>query len=367
MSMDTLDCVVIGAGVIGLAIARELALRGRDVILVEAEAAFGQHASSRNSEVLHAGIYYPPGSLKARLCVAGRRRLYDYCAARAIPHRRLGKLLVASHEDDLPRLQALRANAEANGVEDLQWLDAADVRRLEPALASAGALLSPSTGIIDSHALMQALLADAEAHGAQLALRSPLETGAIDTHGATLRIAGCDIRARLVINAAGFGAQSVAAALAGVPRETIPPLRLARGVYFSLAGHSPFTHLIYPLPEPGGLGTHLTLDLGAQARFGPDVEWVDSLDYRVDPARSRAFETSIRRWWPALPDGALQAAYAGIRPKLTGPGEPDADFQLQDMAAHGLPSLINLYGIESPGLTSCLALAELVADTVQGR
>lgn len=358
--MDQVDCVVIGAGVVGLAIARQLAMAGREVLVCEAEGQIGQHCSSRNSEVIHAGLYYPTGSLKARLCVQGRAMLYRYCAERHIPHQRIGKLLLANTAADMPRLQDIARRAVANGVEDLQWLDAAGVRALEPQLQAHAALLSPSTGIIDSHALLQALLADAEAHGAQLACHSPLSRGRVVADGMELEIAGITIKARVVINAAGAWAPAVASSMAGVPRETIPTAHYARGVYFSLSGRSPFSRLIYPLPEAGGLGCHLTLDLAGQARFGPDVEWIDGVDYRLDPARAAAFYHSIRRWWPQLPDSALQPGYAGVRPKLAGPGAPDADFVIQGPAQHGVVGLINLYGIESPGLTSCLALAALV-------
>lgn len=365
--MDSVDCVVIGAGVVGLALARQLAMAGRQVLICEAEGQIGQHCSSRNSEVIHAGLYYPSGSLKARLCVTGKAMLYRYCAERHIPHRQIGKLLLAHNAADLPRLQDIAHRAAANGVDDLQWLDAAGVRALEPQLQAHAALLSPSTGIIDSHALLQALLADAEAHGAQLACHSPLSSGRVLPDGIALEIAGTTIKASLLINAAGPWAPAVAACIAGVPRETIPTAHYARGVYFGLNGRSPFSRLIYPLPEPGGLGCHLTLDLAGQARFGPDVEWIDSVVYRLDPARAETFYRSIRRWWPQLPDGALLPGYAGVRPKLVGPGEADADFLIQGPAQHGVPGLINLYGIESPGLTSCLALAEAVVSLLNIR
>ncbi|WP_174873184.1 NAD(P)/FAD-dependent oxidoreductase [Vogesella oryzae] len=359
--MDKLDTVVIGAGVVGLACARALAQAGREVMIVEQEADIGQHTSSRNSEVIHAGIYYPAGSLKAQLCVAGKELLYRYCAERAIPHQRIGKLLVAVSDADAPRLAALQDKAAANGVHDLQWLDAAALRQREPALQAHAALLSPSTGIVDSHALMQALLADAEHAGALLALASPIVGGAVSADGIVLTLAdGYQVLARQVINAAGLWAPTVAGRIHGVPRETVPQAHYARGVYFALGGKSPFSQLIYPLPEAGGLGTHLTLDLGGQARFGPDVEWIDGVDYSVDPQRAERFYSSIRRWWPALPDAALAPTYSGVRPKITGPGQPDADFVIQGAAVHGVPGLINLYGIESPGLTACLAIAERV-------
>ncbi|MEJ8674439.1 NAD(P)/FAD-dependent oxidoreductase [Chromobacterium amazonense] len=359
--MDRIDSVVIGAGVVGLAVAKALAEAGREVVIVEAERAIGQHASSRNSEVIHAGLYYPAGSLKARLCVAGRDLLYRYCAERAVPHARLGKLIVASRESQLARLDALEAQARANGVADIQRLSAREARALEPALDCAAALLSPSTGIVDSHALMLSLLADAEAAGAQLALASPVESGAVTPDGVVLRVAGLELLAERVVNAAGLFAPDVARAIAGLPAAAIPQAHYARGVYFSLQGRAPFSRLIYPLPEAGGLGSHLTLDLAGQARFGPDVEWVDSVDYRVDPARAAAFYRAVRAWWPQLPDGALSPGYAGIRAKIAGPGQPDADFVIQGPAVHGPKGLVNLFGIESPGLTSCLAIADAVA------
>ncbi|MFB0824602.1 NAD(P)/FAD-dependent oxidoreductase [Chromobacterium violaceum] len=356
--MERVECVVIGAGVVGLAVARALAQAGREVVIVEAEPAMGLHASSRNSEVIHAGLYYPAGSLKARLCVAGRDALYRYCAERAIPHRRLGKLIVASRESQLARLDALEAQARANGVADIRRLTASEARALEPALDCAAALLSPSTGIVDSHALMLSLLADAEAAGAQLALASPVEGGEVTPNGVALRVAGMALLAKRVVNAAGLFAPDVARAIAGLRADSIPQARYARGVYFSLQGRAPFSRLVYPLPEAGGLGSHLTLDLAGQARFGPDVEWVDGVDYRVDPARADAFYRAVRAWWPQLPDGALAPGYAGIRAKIAGPGEPDADFVIQGPAVHGAPGLVNLFGIESPGLTSCLAIAD---------
>ncbi|QEL57218.1 NAD(P)/FAD-dependent oxidoreductase [Chromobacterium paludis] len=359
--MERVECVVIGAGVVGLAVAKQLAEAGREVVIIEAEPAMGQHASSRNSEVIHAGLYYPAGSLKARLCVAGRDLLYRYCAERAIPHLRLGKLIVASHEGQLAKLEALEKQARANGVDDIQRLSAKQARALEPALDCAAALLSPSTGIVDSHALMLSLLGDAEAAGAQLALGSPLEGGAATADGIALRVAGMELIADRVVNAAGLFAPGVARSIAGLPADSIPQAHYARGVYFSLQGRAPFSRLIYPLPEAGGLGSHLTLDLSGQARFGPDVEWVDGVDYRVDPARAEAFYRAARAWWPQLPDGALAPGYAGIRAKIAGPGQPDADFVIQGAAAHGVPGLIHLFGIESPGLTSCLAIAEAVA------
>ncbi|SCK12143.1 NAD(P)/FAD-dependent oxidoreductase [Vogesella sp. LIG4] len=363
--MDKVDCVVIGAGVIGLACARLLAASGREVVIVEREAAAGQHCSSRNSEVIHAGIYYRPGSLKARLCVAGKAMLYRYCAERAIAHQRIGKLLLAVTADDLPRLAALQAQAAQNGVTDLRWLDQAGLADCEPALQAHAALLSPSTGIIDSHGLMQALLADTEAGGAQLALASSVQGLRATADGLVLQLAdGYELLAGCVINAAGAWAPALAAGWQDVPRETVPTPYYARGVYFALQGRSPFSRLIYPMPEAGGLGTHLTLDLAGQARFGPDVEWIDKVDYTLDPSRGERFYGSIRRWWPQLADGALAPAYCGVRPKIAGPGMADADFLIQDASQHGVPGLINLFGIESPGLTASLAIAEQVAARV---
>ncbi len=357
--MDQIDVAVIGAGVVGLAVARELAQRGREVVIIEAAGAIGTGISSRNSEVIHAGLYYPAGSLKARLCVRGQALLYDYCTARRIAHRRCGKLVVATRAADLPRLEQVAAQGAANGVEGLRLLSRAETHALEPDLATTGALLSPASGIVDSHALMTALLADAEAAGATLALASPLVDGQRDGERWLLHVGpGYHLGAQLVVNAAGLFATEVAAAL-GTPA---PPLRFARGHYFSLASRAPFSRLIYPLPVDGGLGIHLTLDLAGQARFGPDVQWLadhspQSLDYGVTPGLAPAFEGEIRRYWPGLPTGALQPAYSGIRPKLSGPGDAPADFRIDTLA----PGLIQLFGIESPGLTAALALAEEVA------
>lgn len=360
--MEQVDVIVIGAGVVGLAIARELALRGREVVVAEAATAFGTGISSRNSEVVHAGLYYPAGSLKARLCVRGKALLYDYCAAHGVAHRRCGKLVVATRPADVGRLQALAAQASANGVTDLKMLDRAQARALEPALQAEAALLSPSSGIVDSHGLMTALLADAERAGAVLALASPVVGGGRDGVGWRLRVGeDFELRARQVVNAAGLSAGRVAQAL-GAPT---PRLRFARGHYFSLAGRAPFSRLIYPLPVDGGLGVHLTLDLGGRARFGPDVQWLPdadpaALNYAVDPALAPRFEAEVRSYWPDLPIAALQPAYSGIRPKLSGPGEPAADFHVDQ----ALPGLLQLFGIESPGLTACLALAEEVAQRI---
>ena len=357
------DCIVIGAGVVGLAVARACALRGLETIVLEREAAIGTGTSSRNSEVVHAGIYYPEGSLKARACVRGKHLLYAYCARRGIPHRRCGKLIVATAPEQVEALERLRAAGLANGVTELNMLDADAARALEPNLHCSAALESGSTGIVDSHGLMLALRGDCEAAGGMLAFGAPVLGGRATTNGVVVEVGGAEpmaVSAGLVINCAGLHAQAVAAAFDGIRPERVPPRYLAKGSYFSLSGRAPFSRLIYPVPEAGGLGVHLTLDLGGQARFGPDVEWVDGIDYTVDAARGEAFYDAIRRYWPALPDGALQPAYAGIRPKLSGPGQPAADFVIQEASGHGVPGLINLFGIESPGLTASLALAEEV-------
>jgi L-2-hydroxyglutarate oxidase LhgO len=362
--MERVDCVVIGAGVVGLALARQLAFQGQEVVVLEAEDRVGTGISSRNSEVIHSGIYYPAGSLKARLCVAGQRGLYAYCEAHGVAHRRCGKLIVATDESQLDALGHLRTRAEANGVADLRWLDAAEARHLEPRLSCVAALLSPGTGIVDSHGLMRALRREAEAAGAAVVLKSPVLGGRRRAEGLEVRVGGAEPMALLsgrVFNCAGLGAQAVAAAIEGIRPTSIPPLHLAKGNYFGLAGAAPFSRLVYPVPSEGGLGVHLTLDLGGQARFGPDVEWVDREDYDVDPRRADRFYGEVRKYWPELPDGALQPAYAGIRPKLHGPSEPAPDFLLQREEAHGVPGLVNLFGIESPGLTACLALAEEAA------
>jgi len=367
--MDRVDCVVIGAGVVGLAVARALALSGREVLVLEACSAIGTQTSSRNSEVIHGGMYYPTGSLKAQLCVRGNRLLYDYCAARGVAHRRCGKLIVATNVDQLAQLQRIAQQAQANGVADLCWLEAGAAQALEPALHCVGALQSPSTGIVDSHGLMLSLLADLENSGGVLALNSPLALaecakGAIELVAAD----GTRLTARSVVNAAGLQAPALAARFAGLDARHVPSAHFAKGNYFALAGRSPFVRLIYPVPEAAGLGVHLTLDLGGQARFGPDVQWVGSPDdTQVAPERSTAFYAEIRRYWPDLPDGALVPAYAGIRPKISGPGEPARDFCIQGPQDHGVPGLVNLFGIESPGLTSCLAIAEVVGDLLSNQ
>jgi L-2-hydroxyglutarate oxidase LhgO len=363
--MDKIECVVVGAGVIGLAIARRLAQAGREVIILEAAEGIGTVTSSRNSEVIHAGIYYRAGSLLARMCVSGRRALYQYCGEHGIPHRNCGKLIVATTPNETTKLQSIRAHAEANGVLDMQTLSGDAARALEPALNCDAALLSPSTGIIDSHAFMLALLGDAEEAGAACAFHAPL----LRAKAAGGRIefdaggeAPVSLECRLLVNAAGLGAPAVARSIEGMPVELIPTPYLAKGNYFSCSARAPFSRLIYPVPEPGGLGVHLTLDMAGQARFGPDVEWVETIDYAVDPARAERFYPAIRRYWPTLPDGALMPSYSGMRPKIVPPAVAVQDFLIQGPRDHGIEGLINLFGIESPGLTSSLAIADYVGE-----
>ena len=366
--MDKVECVVVGAGVVGLAVARTLAMAGREVVILEAEDAIGTHTSSRNSEVIHAGIYYPKDSVKARACIAGRVRLYEYCAAHGVPHKRCGKLIVATSVSQKEELLSIKAKAHANNVTDVVEIPAAEAVRMEPALHCVAALHSPSTGIIDSHALMLAYLGDAEAAGAMLALKSPLNACRFSAGKFILQVGGEDpseIEATTIVNSAGLRAPSVARLIDGFPQDKVPPEFYAKGNYSSLAGRPPFSRLVYPVPEPGGLGVHVTLDLAGQARFGPDVEWVEGIDYKVDPRRADRFYAAIRRYWPALPDGALAPGYAGIRPKISGPKDAAADFVVQGPAEHGMAGLVNLFGIESPGLTASLALADDVARLLQ--
>ncbi len=367
--MDRVDAVVAGAGAVGLAVARELALRGRETIVLEATSGIGNGISSRNSEVIHAGIYDAAGSLKAGLCVAGRRLLYPYCESHGVGHRRCGKLVVAATPAQVETLRAIEQRALGNGVEGLRWLSGAEARELEPSLAGEAALLSTATGIIDSHALMLAYQGDLEGAGGALALRSPLESANVVRGGFVLRVGGdapFEIETGLLVNSTGLQAPALARRIDGLDATHVPATWFAKGNYYALAGRSPFTRLVYPVPEPGGLGVHLTLDLAGQARFGPDVEWLDArspddIDYAVDPARADRFYAAIRRYWPALKDGALAPAYSGVRPKLQGPGQPASDFVLQGPATHGVAGLMNLYGIESPGLTASLAIAAEVA------
>ena len=403
---ESLDCVVVGAGVVGLAVARALAQAGREVVVLEAAEGIGTETSSRNSEVIHAGIYYPKGSLKARLCVQGKHALYAYCAERGVPHRRCGKLIVATEAAQLATLADIRAKAATNGVDDLTPLSRQEAQALEPEIDCVGALLSPSTGIIDSHAFMLALQGDAEHAGAVFAFHSrvararvvaggfeievqtltgdagPVEAAgrAGEANGGGANSAGAGAggstgpglnsvstsswRARTLVNAAGLHAPELAARIEGLDARHVPRAHYARGHYFTLAGRPRFQRLIYPVPQPGGLGVHLTLDLQGQARFGPDVQWVDGIDYTVDPRRADAFYAEVRRYWPALRDGALQPGYAGIRPKLAGPEAPNLDFRIDGPAQHGVPGLVNLLGIESPGLSASLAIGAAVVEAL---
>jgi L-2-hydroxyglutarate oxidase LhgO len=361
--MDCAEIVVIGAGVVGLAVARALSREGREVVVLETEPGIGRHTSSRNSEVIHAGIYYLPGSNKARLCVAGRHALYRYCEENRIAHQRLGKLLVATRDEEIPALARLRVQAEQNGLDDLTWLDAAELRALEPELAGVRALHSPSTGILSSDELMRALRRDAEAAGAQFAFSTALLGGRVVEQGIVLSTGGngaATLLASMVVNAAGPWAPAVARSIQGVPAAAIPTAYFAKGHYASLRGRAPFGRLVYPVPVPGSLGVHYTLDLAGQARFGPDVDWVDDVEYSFDERRVQAFYPTIRRYYPALADGDLAPAYTGVRPKIVPAGAPDADFVIQGPRLHGVPGLVNLFGIESPGLTASLALAEEV-------
>jgi L-2-hydroxyglutarate oxidase LhgO len=366
--MEQIDAVVIGAGVVGLAVGRALALTGREVMVLEAENAIGTSTSSRNSEVIHAGIYYPAGSLKARLCVQGKDLLYAYCAERGVAHQRLGKLIVATSEQQVQALDDIVAKAAANGVHDLQKLNAAEAKALEPALACQAALLSPSTGIVDSHALMLTLQGDLENAGGLLALVSPVQRVGLKQGTTThpIRISmqdSTELACKVLVNAAGLNAVELAQGMNGLDKSLLPTAHYAKGNYFTLAGKAPFSRLIYPVPEHAGLGVHLTLDLGGQAKFGPDVQWVDDpTDLLVDPRRGDAFYAEVRKYWPDLADGALLPGYAGMRPKINGPSEAAADFLVQGPAQHGVPGLVNLLGIESPGLTSALTLADEVSQ-----
>jgi L-2-hydroxyglutarate oxidase LhgO len=378
--MEQVDVLIIGAGVIGLAIARELALQGREVVLLERAQQFGTETSSRSSEVIHAGLYYTPGGLKARLCVEGRHRLYRYCDERQVAYRRCGKLIVATAESQRTALERIEARAQAAGVFDLQWLDGEQACRLEPAVRCESALLSPETGIIDSHGLMLALLGEAQDHGAMLAVSSRFESARVLAGGGfEVRVsmgaaeAGeggsgetLTLRCRTLVNAAGLDASKVARAIEGIDPSSIPDTQFAKGNYFVVTGRCPFSRLIYPTPNEVGLGVHLTLDLAGQARFGPDVEWVPSINYDVDPGRCQSFYDTVRAYWPGLPDGALVPGYSGIRPNLVGPGAPSGDFRLEGPAVHGIPGLLNLLGMESPGLTACLAIAREACARLDG-
>jgi len=361
--MEQVDVVVVGAGVVGLAVARALALCGREVLVLESASTIGTGTSSRNSEVIHAGIYYPADSLKARLCVQSNAMLYAYCSQRGVDHRRCGKLIVATRPEQVDQLKQIQQKACLNGVEELRFLNRAQAQALEPHLQCEAALLSASTGIVDSHALMLSLQGDLEAAQGIIAFNSPVSL--INKGWDAIEVVmqdGTLLSAQLLINAAGLSAVDLAQRCTALDARCLPTAFYAKGNYFTLAGRAPFSHLIYPVPEQAGLGVHLTLDLGGQAKFGPDVQWVDRPDdLQVDPARGDAFYAQVRRYWPGLPDGALLPGYAGIRPKISGPGEPAADFMIQGPTAHGVAGLINLFGIESPGLTSALSLGEYVA------
>ncbi|MDM0003529.1 NAD(P)/FAD-dependent oxidoreductase [Variovorax sp. J22G73] len=369
--MDKIDCVVIGAGVVGLSVARSLAMAGREVVVLEAENAIGTQTSARNSEVIHAGISYAPGSLKGRLCVAGKAALYAYCAERGIGHQRIGKLIVAVQEAELPELDKYVKLGAAHGVTDLRIIGAAEARDMEPEVACVGALHSPSTGIVDSHGLMLSYLGDAERAGASLALQSRVLAARPTADGIVLDVGGAEetsVLCNTVVNAAGLGAQQVASRIEGMPAEHVPPLYYAIGHYFSLARKSPFRHLVYPTGREGALRAHVTLDLGGQCKFGPDLSWRDGIDYSFDPSREAAFYQSVRRYFPGLRDGELQPGYTGIRPRLAGPGSSmhntATDFVIQAPQVHGIAGLVNLFGIESPGLTASLALGAHVAQLV---
>lgn len=363
-----MQVLVVGAGVVGLSVAREAALRGHDVIVAEATRGIGNGVSSRNSEVIHGGMYYPAGSKRALHCPRGRRMLYAFCASHSVPHRKTGKFIVATENAEIPKLEAILKQGIENGVENFAMIDAAEARAAEPELACVAALHSAETGIIDTHQLMIALRGDLEDRGGAIAFRTKVERIARARAGWTVHFTGSgegELAVDAVVNAAALGAQALARNTQDYPASRVPPLKLARGNYFSYAGKPAFSRLIYPAPRiDGGLGTHVTLDLAGRMRFGPDVEWIEEEDYRVNPARAGEFYASIRRYWPRLPDHALQPDYAGIRPKLTGPGEPAADFMIEGPREHGLPGLVHLFGIESPGLTSSLSLAEEVAGSL---
>jgi L-2-hydroxyglutarate oxidase LhgO len=367
--IESVDCVVIGAGVVGLAVARELAMAGREVIVLEAADLIGSETSSRNSEVIHAGIYYPKDSMKALMCVEGKKRLYRYCDEHGVSYRRCTKLIVATLGEQIDTLRGIQAKAAANGVDDLEMIGGNEATAMEPELNCVAALLSPSTGIVDSHGVMLAYQGDAEDHGAMIAFMSPVEGGAITEEGVMLEVGGempMRLACRTVINSAGLHAPDLLRKIAGFPATHTPTAYYAKGNYYSLLGKSPFSRLIYPVPEPGGLGVHITIDLGGQARFGPDVEWIDEIEYSVDPGRSDKFYDAVRTYWPGLKDGALVPGYCGIRPKISGPGEEAADFVIQGPAEHGVPGLVNLLGIESPGLTASLAIAGRVREVLDG-
>jgi L-2-hydroxyglutarate oxidase LhgO len=368
--MERVDCVVVGAGVVGLAIARALSQAGREVLLLDAENAFGTHTSSRSSEVLHAGLSYAPGSLKAQLCRRGRDAIYHYAAERGIAHHRIGKLIVAADAKEIDGLHKYKKLAEANDVDDMQMLDAKSVHALEPAVQATAGLFSPSTGIIDSHGLMLSYLGDAESAGACLVINSPVTGGRVTGDGIEVHVGGAEpirLLARTVINSAGLHAHSVALAIEGMPVELVPKIHYAIGHYYTLQGQSPFTHLVYPVAREAALRVHVTLDLGGQCKFGPDIDWRTDVDYTFDTNNESRFYEGIRRFWPDLQDGTLQPGYTGIRPRLAGPEalhNAGTDFIIQGEREHRVPGLVNLFGIESPGLTSSLAIGEYVATMV---
>lgn len=365
--MDEVDCIVVGAGVVGLAVARRMAMAGFEVVVLEAEGAIGTHTSSRNSEVVHAGIYYPTGSRKAELCVRGRHLLYEYAEARGVTHRKVGKIIVATSATQADQLQKLLATGQANGVDDLVEIPAELAREMEPDVRCVLALHSPSTGIIDSHGLMLAYQGDAEDHGAAIAFNTPFLGARVVPGGFEVDAGGADpfsLRCRHLVNAAGLWAPDLGRRIEGYDPAEAPTAYYARGVYFTLSGRTPFRRLVYPIPEHAGLGVHVTLDLAGRARFGPDVEWIPSIDYTFDEARVASFYAAIRTYWPGLEDGRLMPGYTGIRPKISGPTDPAADFVIQGPDRHGVPGLVHLYGIESPGLTSSLAIADDVASAL---
>jgi L-2-hydroxyglutarate oxidase LhgO len=365
---ERLDCIVIGAGVVGLAIARALAISGREVMVLEAARAIGTGTSSRNSEVIHAGIYYPTGSFKARMCVAGRKRLYEYAEKNGVEHRRLGKLIVATSAAEVPALKKYEQQALANGVDDLRWPELDEIRTLEPSVRCVAGIFSPSSGIVDSHGLMQSYRADLEASAGMIAFGAAVVGGALGEDAVELEVDGetrMSISARTVVNSAGLEAQAVSTRLAGVPAESIPARFLAKGHYFSMTGRTPFRHLVYPVANSAGLGTHVTLDLGGKAKFGPDVQWLDVVDYSFDETRKQDFLDAIRLYYPEMDESRLQPAYTGIRPKISNAGQPAADFCIRGPAAHSGRPYVALYGIESPGLTSSMAIAEHVVGLAQ--
>lgn len=365
---ERVDCAVIGAGIVGLAVARELALHGREVIVIEAADAIGTHTSSRNSEVIHAGLYYAKGSFKARFCTAGKKLLYSYCIERGVPHRKIGKIVVAASTEEIGALRGYVAKAEANGVTDLRWLSPAQLRELEPEVDCVAGFLSPSTGIVDSHALMLAYQGDAQNHGAAVVFKSPVRSSEVTGEGIILNVGGQEpmtIACTAVVNSAGLFAQDVARSIRGLPAQSIPPQYFAKAHYYTLSGKPPFRRLVYPVATSAHLGVHVTVDLAGQVRFGPDVTWVDRVDYSFDPSREPLFYRAIRHYYPGLKDGQLQPGYTGIRPKVSGEGAPAADFVIHGPKDHGVPGLVNLYGIESPGLTASMAIAQHVRELLQ--